>query len=210
MTINSLTRVIVEPYFETKSSSNEGHIGSSSPKEWTSTFHVEFFSSEDYYPENSCHEGSKCTSLTKAVLSSSTSSQKERYMISIEALEPPIQTRARSESNSSPMKKFFNSISNSYPSSLLEEKPSDVKVWALLAGSYTDENKSKLKISNFLRRQLKLFEINPKVLVKATLLTDDLEQKLLSSSTKKSIKLRVNNHVTNVKRIFYHFFLIYF
>lgn len=180
-----MTRVIVEPYVDEsiKSTSMVSII-----KEWISTFHV---ADLDELCSQKC--GFKCTSLTKAELECTNHLNKNNYLISIEALESPIQAQIQKETGLSPMKKFLNSIYMSYKSEYLEVKISQTKIWAELIASEITTQKHRLKISRFLRQQINLFDINHKVLVKAVLIDDELEKKIFSMGSKRFITLKTNS-----------------
>lgn len=194
-----MTRVIVEPFFEKTSLKTNSEAASSlSQEEWMNTFHVEFFETNELSEASRCHLSTKCSNLTKVEFDKSNdfSDHIEKFLVSIESLDPPIRAHPHKESASGPIKKFINSISSSYSASFFEDKTSgDVKVWAILNGRFSDclaSKKPRIRISKFLQRQLRLFEVNPKVLVKASLMTGQLEENLFPSSRKKSIKLKTN------------------
>lgn len=210
VSINSLTRVIIEPYTDTTpTASSIGGGGENLVKDWTSTFHVEFYDKTTSICPQSARQ-TRCTNLTKCELvgghKETTLDSSRQYLITMEALESPMQSQCQRESASSPMKKFLNSIASSYPGSFLDEKSGSggdgqTQVAAILYTNIVDfaeRRKPRLRVSNFLRRQLKLFEINPKVLVRATLVTSELEQSVLSTQTNKSIKLRTNTPTKKV------------
>lgn len=215
-----MTRVIIEPFVETTKTGTTSICDlSSGPqadqekscREWISTFHVEYFAPNE---QTECQSNMKCTNLTKVELffdSQSKSSNEDQktnsFLVSIEPLEPPMKSQTYKESTTGSMRKFINSISSIYSSSYLDEKDVGVrKVWAMLnfnsgldflkatttATNVERQRKPRIKISNFLRHQLRLFEVNPKVLVKAFPLTSLLEKMCLSSSSKKSFKLKTS------------------
>lgn len=203
-----MTRVIVEPYVQASSRSlanqmSSSFAGSSSiAKEWMATFHVESFGTDEQLAETSrCHANIKCSNLTKVELTNTSTTdfgRMEKFLVSIVALDPPMRALPLKESTTGSMKKFINSISSSYSSGYLEEKTSSdatTSVWAILnccPRDFSQGTKPRLKMSKFLQQQLRLFEVNPKVLVKAIPVTAQLEQSCLSSSVKKSLKLRTN------------------
>lgn len=220
VSINNMTKVIVEPYTDPDFSTKvDGSIKTERilSKQWSSTFHVVYFDSDEPTGcETECSASLKCTHLTRAelVYQGSHLSSSEKYLISIEALESPIQVQYRKESASSPMKKFLNSISSSYSTSYLDRKSGGNKIWALMMGfgEISHLKKPRLKLSRFLGRQLRMFEIKPKVLVKAELVNEEIEQKILSMASKKSIKLRTSfkNDVSVQKQHQYNFIVLIF
>lgn len=201
--INGLTRVIVEPYTDAVPTRSAGP-SSTITKEWTDTFHVQFFDSNELAESSKCNPNSECSNLTKVefineqfINEASQQLQMYKYLVSIEALESPIQTQAQKESATSPLKKFINSISSSYSSGFLEDRTSRIKVWAVLTTTdimwkKSENRKPRLKMSSFLRRQLRLFQVNPKVLVFALPISSELEQKCFSTSTQKTVKLKTS------------------
>lgn len=199
-----MTRVIIEP-FENRKQSDETVNQSTTAKEWFDCFHVEF---EDNNAISKCsNEFSRCSTLTKAEFCDkpSTNGVNYEHLISIQALESPMQSLKSKDSSITSMKKFLNSMYSSYPEIYFHGLYDvNYRVNALLnTAQRSIENedwtfqKPKLKISNFLRRQLKLFELNPKVLVKATLVTNEIRDKYLSTTAIKKIKLKSNHKNVN-------------
>lgn len=195
--------MIVEPFVE-QSQPFEQLSPNFVSREWMDTFHVEYFPDDAQSSSTTILDcpirGSKCSTLTKCELvgGETTNSAADNYLISIQALESPMQALTQKETTTS-MRKFVQSISNSYSERYYEEKSGAVVVWAMLRTSYTPPNenncgfeKPKLKISNFLRRQLRLFEVNPKVLVRFRLVTNELEQSVLATRSSKNVTLKTN------------------
>jgi len=110
------------------------------------------------------------------------------------------------ESISANMQKIIQTLENSYPDEYFSPVADESQVvYAFLSSfdleyiaklvSNTNENKLKLQMSTFLRKQMKLFELNPKVIVKASYLSKHEHDKLVSS---KSEIILMTNFKANV------------
>jgi hypothetical protein len=177
-------------------------------KEWSGCFGVQFdasgndaFFCDQYFK--------KCNTLTSVELIStdenttaSSSLFNGKYLAQIQALRSPMQSLQRSSksSNSVQLTKFLQSIENSYPSSFYHNPDySNNVVYAMLnvvnfnmEAFDKDTGTAQLKVSNFLRNQLKFFEYGSKVLVKAQSIDSAAVKTALSSSTRKTVILKPN------------------
>jgi hypothetical protein len=170
----------------------------------------------DDEPFSFCNQLTKCSNLTSIELvnePNDNSAKSYKYIASIETLKSPIQALKVKDSSTTSMRKFLQSIENSYPQDY-NEIGSTYKIYAflkidednlnkILNGSI-DYVKPRLKMSSFLRRQLKLFDQNPKVLIRASSIMDSNNEILLSNTSNKEIKLRTS-YSKNVS-----FFLVFF
>jgi hypothetical protein len=208
-----MTRVIIEPTV-TPESNQMSKINES-------VSHAPLvFSSQamfDDEPFSFCNQLTKCSNLTSIELvnePNDNSAKSYKYIASIETLKSPIQALKVKDSSTTSMRKFLQSIENSYPQDY-NEIGSTYKIYAflkidednlnkILNGSI-DYVKPRLKMSSFLRRQLKLFDQNPKVLIRASSIMDSNNEILLSNTSNKEIKLRTS-YSKNVS-FFFSFFL---
>ena len=229
-TINDMTKVIIEPKLSANEKTKDDSVSKkfknmlNFKNEWTSCFQVEFQDDNEFYCDQSLK---KCNSLTSIELHSKYSPSAEmsdqiignlingKYLVSLVVEKSPMQSLKANISNATQMRKFLQTIENSYPNSYYSNHENSSPVYALLNlvnfdSSLLDSNdKPRLKMSTFLRQQLKLFEFNSKVVVKAQ--STDLEpvKAALQGPVKRRIKLKTNYSKT-VKIYFIHFTSYYF
>lgn len=195
-----MTKVIIEPYGPDQ---NESFLSEEKPirfDEWIDCFQVELVENstigcDDYL--------NRCSNLTKIEINNSNDNAtklRNKYLASITVVKSPMQSLKPKESSTASTRKFLNTIENSYPDNYLSIQDSNNVVYALLdtvnyepcLSPYDLHVKPKLKMSKFLRQQLKLFDINPKVLVKAYSIESQKSKSILSNTSLKYIKLMTN------------------
>lgn len=185
-----MTRIIIEPFSQENSASLPTDLSKQTISEWTEVFQVDF--SEK--PSIGCGDFlNRCSNLTKLEILSDNLSKKfvGKYLTCVSVIKSPMQSLKSKDSNTPSMRKFLNSIENSYPENYYHlydtEQP---YCYALLDTlnyePFLESVKPKLKMSNFLRQQLKLFENSPKVLLKAKIMNLD------DSHSVKNIRLKTN------------------
>ena len=211
--INNMTRIIIQPNLSAQNEmipnkrSLDNQLNYS--EYWTGCFQVEFFHSKNQKSHN------LCLNLTSVeVNQTKDSSLKEKfgakrepyqYLASIQAIRTPMQTMKVKDSSMNSMKKFLQSIENSYTEKFYDMGNFNDLVYALLtideedldlqlrgSSDTTFNSGLKLRMSQFLRNQLKLFEISPKVMIKASSVLSKENKILLSNTTKKRLKLKTN------------------
>ena len=137
----------------------------------------------------------ECTTLTTVEIGKSkldklgiklTSEQSGKYLISIKALKSPMQYM---KTSSTVTKKFLQSIDNSFQEDYYSSNSNNA-IYAVL--NISDSNSQFLKISQFLLQQLSLFEINSKVFLNALSISDKKIEPIMSSVSKKKIKLKTS------------------
>ena len=124
----------------------------------------------------------------------------DKYVVKMQRVKSPIQAFKVNNSNATSMRKFLQSISCSYSDEYLlnHDQLSTKSVYALLTvnenNNHTESNE--IKMTEFIRRQLGLFEINPKILLNAEPVSK-FEQQFSNTSKKKVIiKTNVQKSVT--------------
>jgi hypothetical protein len=202
--INNMTRVLIEPLHNQANQSLESNEKklTENVQNWESSFQVEFFDENE--PFNTSYECTKVTTIRLGHEPNSTIRSKclDKYLVKLEALKSPMKAFKIKESISANMQKFIQTMENSYPDdyfSLIADESQSV--YAFLSSldqeyisklvSNPNEKKPKLQMSTFLRKQMKLFELNPKIIVKASYLSEQEYDKLVSS--KSEITLLTNS-----------------
>jgi len=203
-----MTRVLIEPLENQTSRSRESKENKSMEnlKNWESSFQVEFFDENESF--NTALECTKLTTirLGREVSSPIQSKCLDKYLVKLEPLKSPMKAFKIKESVSANMQKFIQTLENSYPdeyfSPMSDESQSVYAFLSLLDLDYIaklvsnpNENKSRLQMSNFLRKQIKLFELNPKIIIKASHLSEQEYAKLVSSKSEITL---LTNYKANV------------
>jgi hypothetical protein len=192
--INNMTRVLIEPIEKHTNQSGEliENKRTENIKNWENSFQVEFFD-ENKLLNSSC----ECTMLTTVRFEDEPSSIirskcSNKYLVKLEALKSPMKALKSRESISANMQKFIQTLENSYPDEYLSSVSDESQpVYAFLnlidlesiSKLVANENKPKLKMSSFLRSQMKLFELNPKITVRASYLSEQEYEKLVTCKT---------------------------
>lgn len=216
--INNMSRVIIQPKISAQTESTPAKRSFDDVKNhedtWIGCFQV------DYFYSGSQENRNKCSNITSVDIEEMTYCPSEskigagrkpfQYLASIQAVRSPMQIMKVKDSSTNSMKKFLQSIENSYTENFYDLGNLNTLVYAylnineecldsVLRNGSTFNAKLKIKMSQFLRNQLKLFEINPKVIIKASSVLNNENEILLSNTTKKRIKLRTN-YDKNVKK----------
>jgi hypothetical protein len=212
--INSMTRVIIQPKIDSLVDSIQTSNIGLNYEDWTGCFQVDFFES------NNDDSSNLCRNLTTIEIGKSKNCEKAlnkslKYLVSIQAVRTPMQTLRVKDSSTSSMKKFLQSIENSYTEDFYEIGTLNSVTYGYLTideedldsqlrnGCQLDSN-LRVKMSQFLRNQLKLFEISPKVIIKASSVRNKENEALFSNTTRKTIKLKTNYQ----KNVIYFLFRI--
>lgn len=212
--INSMTKIIIDTVQlpnNLPSSSNEENIESKILTEWSGCFQADF---TDIPTLNNCNNLSRCSRLTTLELKSNffqeakqdTLKNIQKYLVSIEPVRSPMQTLKPKDSNTPSLKKFLKSIDTSYKDEYYSINDTQI-VYALLNvtqdtlndlnNNKYDNSNVKILMSSFLRQHLKLFEINPKIMIKAESVNTLKSEALLSKTTKRNLKL-ITDYKKNV------------
>ncbi len=211
-----MTRVVIESKFQNDKTSYEqsNKISKntemiSSQKEWVSCFQVTFDDNQRFLCDKISQ---KCNYLTSVELTGSCnqididlSSQDTilngKFLAYIKPIKSPMQDFSKvKDSNTIQLKKFLQTIDSSYQNAFYSIHDNhNEQTYALLNVKNVDRRdlfnsntRPKLKISQFLRQHLKLFEHNIKVSVRVQSIDLPFIQDSLSSSTKRIIKLKTN------------------
>lgn len=191
-----MTRIIIEPYSEQMSSiQNDQNLVKIDT--WNDILQVDFTNEL-----NSVCEGilQRCTNLTKCEIKGDNTDIIEKYLVSLHPVKSPMQLINRKESGSAAMRKFLNTIESSYPKNYMSLYDSNRAIYAILDAvnfkpeiSVSSSNSySVVKMSNFLQQKIGLFELNPKVLLKAKSTCLNESKMLLDKSQIKNITLKTN------------------
>lgn len=207
--ITNMSKLIIEPFVDT--ARIEENLDTAKSKtfdsEWIGCFQVEFFDnkSNDQVDNLSCTKITTVQLINKSCVEPPNSRFHSdlKYFVTIEPVSSPMQLTKSNSSAST--KKFLQSITNCYPDEYysIQESSRLNKVFALMNVHDYSENLSihewisnrnniTIKMSNYLRQQLKLFDLFPKVLVKAKPISDSVYSSIYSTNVTKTIKLRTN------------------
>jgi hypothetical protein len=202
-----MTKVVIIPK---SASSHDGDFlpaskktKSNEPKEWTtSCFQVQFDENDSFFCDQYFK---KCNTLTSVELISNDESPSNdhsqsgfingKYLAQISVVKSPMQSLKSKASNATQLTKFLQSIENSYPSGYYFSQDSSRPIYAMLNAVNFDKNspnRFKLRVSDFLRRQLSLFEYGSRVVVKAQSINTASIKSALSCSNSKTIVLKPN------------------
>jgi hypothetical protein len=210
-----MTKIIIDtvsfPSNMPSSTSNEENIESKILTEWSGCFQVDF---TDIPTLNNCNNLSRCSRLTTLELKRNFIKETKpdsiknihKYLVAIESVRSPMQTLKVKDSNTPSLRKFLKSIDTSYKEEYYTKNDTNI-VYALLNVSqdtlndlnnnkYANSN-VKVFMSSFLRHHLKLFEINPKIMIKAESIKTPKCEAILSRTTKQNIKL-ITDYKKNV------------
>jgi hypothetical protein len=207
-----MTKVVVVPKVSSnvdETPSKKSKASHDLQKEWTRCFNIEFDNNEPFFCDQFFR---KCNTLTSIELSSGKKTEATdvfadtdsifngKYLAQVQALKSPMQSyKTIKSSNAVQLTKFLQSIENSYPPNFYYSQEKNSPVYAMLnlvnfsMELITGEwDSSHLKMSNFLRQQLKLFQYGSKVVVKAQSIDTSYIKSALSCSTSKTIVLKPN------------------
>ena len=202
--INNMTRVIIQPNISspTENAKLTENFKGANFEEWTGCFQVENNTStiNQQSGQHSCYN---LTTVEIEYKSSETKRKPSQYIATIKAVKSPMQALRIRDSSTNSIKKFLQSVENSYPESFYENTSFNDCIYALLnldedllcantKSEFSFGSNLKVKMPNFLRNQLGLFEISPKVLIKASSIFNKENEQLLSNTTKKKLKLKTN------------------
>lgn len=191
-----MTRIIIEPYAE-QVSSTQNEQNYVKLEAWSDIFQVDFTNEL-----NTVCDGilQRCTNLTKCEIKGNNTDSIERYLVSLQAIKSPIQSISTKESGTAAMKKFLNTIESCYPRDYLSLYDSNRVIYAILdavkfkpvISVLASDNYPVVKMSSFLQQKIGLFELSPKVLLKAKSTSLNESKLLLDKSQIKNISIKTN------------------